>query len=106
MKQKTSPFNASPNPALLHVTDSIRAVLHKVRTTVDDRLGLTTILGDIGVGKSTVLRMLYSEYDGKEDCEAVLIPMPNFKSEFAFLKAICMDFQVPIKKAQLNQERE
>jgi general secretion pathway protein A len=101
-----SPFNASPNPALLHVTPSIRAVLHKVRKTIDDRLGLTTILGDIGVGKSTVLRVLYSEYDARDDCDVTIIAQPNYKSEFAFLKAICMDFEVPIKKAQLNQERE
>jgi general secretion pathway protein A len=101
-----SPFNASPNPALLHVTPSIKAVLHKVRKTIDDRLGLTTILGDVGVGKSTVLRMLYSEYDGREDCEATLIATPNFKSEFAFLKAICSDFKVAIKKAHANQQSE
>lgn len=105
MKNILTPFNASPNPALLCVTPSVMAVLHKVRLTIDGRLGLTTILGDIGVGKSTVLRLLYSEYDSRDDAAAIFIATPKFRSDFAFMKSICQSLDVPIKKSYLDQER-
>lgn len=100
-----SPFSISPNPAYLYLTPSLKAVLHKVRFTIDRRQGLTCVLGDIGMGKSSVLRLLYGEYASREDSLAALIPTPSFASDFAFLKALCGEFDILPKRSLYDQEQ-
>lgn len=99
-----SPFSISPNPANLYLTPSLKAVLHKVRFTVDRRQGLTCVLGDVGMGKSSVLRLLYGEYASRGDTLASLIPTPSFASDFAFLKAMSGEFDILPKRSLYDQE--
>jgi len=99
-----TPFSISPNPNSLYLTDSLRAVVHKGRFTADKRQGLSCILGDIGLGKSTILRFLYSEYSAREDTITTLIPTPNFPSPFAMLKAIAMDFNLEPERSFQKQQ--
>lgn len=101
-----TPFTTSPNPNCLYLTPSLKAVLHKVRFTISRRQGLTCILGDIGLGKSTVMRFLHAEYDALDDVVAVLIPTPVFSSEFSMLKAICLDLGLAPRKSIYDQQRE
>lgn len=100
------PFSISPNPLLLYLTPALQVSLEKVRFVVDSRQGLTAILGDVGLGKSTVIRYLFNEYDAREDAAATLIPSPNFPSEFSFLKKICADFELPARRSMVDQENE
>lgn len=100
------PFSISPNPMLLYLTSALQVTLEKVRFVVDSRQGLTAILGDVGLGKSTVIRYLFNEYDSREDVAATLISSPNFPSEFAFLKKICADFELPARRSMGDQENE
>jgi general secretion pathway protein A len=103
MTDTYTPFSISPNPNSIHLTDSLRATLHKCRFTLDKKQGLTCVLGDIGLGKSTILRFLYSEYDAREDTVATLIPTPNFASPFAMLKSIAMDFKIEPERSYQKQ---
>jgi len=98
------PFSISPNPLLLYLTSSLRVTLEKVRFVVDSKQGLTAILGDVGLGKSTIIRYLFNEYDSREDVAATMISSPNFPSEFAFLKKICADFGLPARRSMVDQE--
>ena len=100
------PFSISPNPLLLYLTPALHVTLEKVRFVVDSRQGLTAILGDVGLGKSSIIRYLFNEYDAREDSAATLIPSPNFPSEFAFLKKICADFGLPARRSMGDQENE
>jgi general secretion pathway protein A len=100
------PFSISPNPNFLYLTPSIKSVLHKVRYTIESRQGLTCILGDVGLGKSSILRMLYSEYEAREDIVACLIPTPSYISDFAFVKGVCQELQLPPKRSLYDQEDE
>ena len=54
-------FSISPNPTLMVATPAIRGVLFKIRYCVKAKQGLSMIVGDFGLGKSTVLRALHSE---------------------------------------------
>lgn len=98
------PFSISPNPLWLYQTPSIKAALHKIRYTLTRRQGLTCILGGVGVGKSSILRYAYTEFDAREDTIAKIIPQPNFATEFAFLKAVSTEFGLPVKRSLLDQE--
>lgn len=100
------PFSISPNPLYLYLTPSLKATLHKIRYTINRRQGLTCVLGDVGYGKSTVLRFMYTEFAARETVLARLISSPNYPSEFAFLKSVSGEFDVPAKRSIVDQERE
>jgi general secretion pathway protein A len=101
----TTPFSISPNPNSLYITPSLRAVLVKAKFTIDKRQGLTcAALGDVGLGKSTVLRFLYGEYAAREHVVATLIPTPKFPSIFAMLKYICGDFGIEPRRSFIAQQ--
>jgi general secretion pathway protein A len=102
---KETPFSISPNPNSMHKTSSLDAVLDKARYVINGRQGLKTILGDVGLGKSTILRYLWSEYSADETCKTLLIPTPNYPSPFAMLKDICMGFGLEPRSSRNTQER-
>jgi general secretion pathway protein A len=105
MTKSFTPFSTSPNPNSLYLTDSLQAVVNKSRYVIDTRQGLTCIIGDIGFGKSTILRFLYAEYSALEDCNAKLITMPNFPSPFSMLKNICDEFEIESARSMIDQQR-
>lgn len=106
MAADLSPFSTIPNPNSLYLTDSLRAVVNKARYVIDSRQGLTCVNGDIGFGKSTILRFLYSEYDSRPDTVTTLITMPNFPSAFSMLKSISEDFEIESTRSMQSQQRK
>ncbi len=88
-------FSLSPNPNLLFQTGLIKTALHKLRYVISERQGLTALLGEPGLGKSSIVRMLISELDADEKYEIGFIATPSFPSDFAFLKAITRSFKFP-----------
>ncbi len=104
-KLDSTPFSISPNPNSLYVTPSLKGVLAKARFTINKRQGLTcAALGDVGMGKSTVLRYLYGEYAAKDDVVTTLIPTPKFPTLFGMLKYICSDFEIEPKRSFVAQQ--
>ncbi len=101
-----TPFTLSPDPEYMYRTDSLEETLDKVRFTLDRRQGLTVIYGEVGHGKSTVMRFLHDEYRSREDCVAAYLPSPDYKTDLQFLKAICGEFDLARKHAKIDQEQE
>jgi general secretion pathway protein A len=102
----TDPFSTSPSPGFLYMTAGVKAALHKTRYAIDRRQGLTAILGDVGMGKSSLLRLLYGDYAAKDDMVVSFMPTPSATSEFAFLKEITGDFGLAPKRSYQTQEIE
>lgn len=106
-RMRTQPFSISPDPDLLYLTPALKSTLFKVRHVVDNRQGLTAIMGDVGTGKSSVLRRLWADYvERGDEFATAIVPSPNFPSDFAMLKAICSDFGIPPKRSMVSQENE
>lgn len=103
MSIELAPFSISPNPNKLYLTDSLRAVVQKSKFTIDKRQGLSCILGDVGLGKSTILRYLWNEYYGREDCTAKLIPTADFASKYGMIKDICSEFGIEPQRSASAQ---
>ncbi len=103
---KRHPFLIGPDPSLLYLTPSLKATLQKVRLVLELRQGLTTILGDVGMGKTSVLRYLHGQFVTRDDYVTAYLPSPNFPSDFAFLKSICGDFDLAPKRSMVTQEQE
>jgi len=101
-----SVFSISPNPRFFYITPSVQAAIAKTQYVVRARQGLTTIIGDVGLGKTSLLRLLYNEYDDSPDFTAAFIVNPKQTSETAFLKAVCTEFGVKTKRSQRETEYE
>lgn len=101
-----SVFSISPNPRFFYLTPSVEAAIAKTKYVIRARQGLTTIIGDVGLGKTSLLRLLYNEYDDSAQHTAAFIVNPKQTSETAFLKAICTEFGVKTKRSQRETEYE
>lgn len=101
-----TPFSISPNPLSLYLTDALEGVLFKTRFTINKRQGLTVILGDNGLGKSTIVRYLHTEFDARDDVKSVFIPTPNYSSEFAFMQALSAEMGLEKRRSILAHQQE
>ncbi|HZI17794.1 MAG TPA: AAA family ATPase [Pyrinomonadaceae bacterium] len=101
-----SVFSISPNPRFFYITPSVQAAIAKTQYVIRARQGLTTIIGDVGLGKTSLLRLLYNEYDDSPGHTTAFIVNPKQTSETAFLKAICTEFGVKTKRSQRETEYE
>lgn len=101
-----SVFSISPNPRFFYITPNIQAAIAKTNYVIRANQGLTTIIGDIGLGKTSLLRLLFNEYDDNPECNTAFIVNPKQTSETAFLKAICTEFGVPTRRSQRETEYE
>lgn len=72
----------------MYQTMSLRGALAKIRFAIDSRQGLSCILGDVGIGKSSLLRFLQAEYAANENSLTTLLTTGKYPSPFAFLKKI------------------
>lgn len=97
------PFRVSPNPNLLYTTPTILSSLDKIRLMIQERQGLACILGDNGIGKSSVLRYLLAEYGAEDGFKTGLLNQTEINSPYALLRAICTEFDLEIKRSMANQ---
>lgn len=83
------PFSNSPEPDLFFQSDQHLACLQQVELAIRLRRGLSVVLGDVGLGKTTLCRQIIrnfsrSEVEG-EQIETHLIMDPSFSSVQEFL---------------------
>jgi hypothetical protein len=64
------------------------------------------IVGDFGLGKSTVLRALHGEMSGRRDIVSTLLPTAKFPTALAFLKKICDDLWLFSRRRRANESAE
>lgn len=99
-------FSISPNPRFFCITPSVQAAIAKTKYVIRARQGLTTLIGDVGLGKTSLLRLLYNEYADDPNFSVAFMVNPKQTSETAFLKAVCTEFGVTTKRSQRETEYE
>jgi type II secretory pathway predicted ATPase ExeA len=77
--------------------------LSKLRYVIESRQGLTILYGDIGLGKSTLIRRIFDIYQELEEFEAILITNPDLPSEMQLLKRITDSFGLERRRSKLDQ---
>lgn len=87
----------------MYQTLSIRGALAKIRFAIDSRQGLSCILGDVGIGKSSLLRFFQAEYAANDNCLTTLLTTGKYPSPFAFLKKIAGDFGLGPRRSSMAQ---
>ena len=98
-------FSISPNPSAMYLTPSLIAGLARIKKAIQRKQGLGMILGGVGLGKSSLLRLLATDYEMDEDRYTVsyLHDSRKFKTPFDFLKIVGEDFGIDPKRSQRAQ---
>ncbi|MFC1833862.1 ExeA family protein [Thermodesulfobacteriota bacterium] len=74
-----------------------KGIIAKVDHVVRRKQGLTVIFGDIGLGKTTLARILMDRL--KPDNHVVFVTNPSYKSEMHMVKALSGEFGIPPKRS-------
>lgn len=101
-----TPFSVSPDPKFLYQTPQHKRALAQIRFTVQDRQGLAVLYGDVGMGKSTLVRKLYDLYRADNAYEIILLTNPDPTSALQLLKRITDACELPRKRSRLDQMQE
>lgn len=88
------PFSTSPNPRFFYLSPQHREAIAKAEYAVTEKLGLAAIYGDVGMGKTTVSRLLLQKFRDEHKFNAVILTHPAYPTENQFLRAICQEFRI------------
>jgi general secretion pathway protein A len=88
------PFSTSPDPEFFYRSISHDTALKRLEISIRLRRGLNIILGDVGAGKTTLMRTLLQAFKDEEDFIFHMILDPSYKSEFQFLQSLVRIFNI------------
>lgn len=88
-----APFQNTPNPRFFYETEQHREALAKLEYTVRNRRGFALITGEIGAGKTTLIRTLMRRLGS--DARIALVNNTRVSSE-QLLRLICQELGVEI----------
>jgi len=88
------PFNITPDPAFLFLSPSHKEALAVVMYGVENRKGFIVITGEVGLGKTTILRS-YLELAVNERLKTVYLFNANVTFP-ALLETICRELAIPV----------
>ncbi|MBI2871397.1 MAG: AAA family ATPase [Candidatus Omnitrophica bacterium] len=88
------PFSTSPDPDFFYLSKEHEAALTNILIELRLKRGLSVILGDVGMGKTTLSRKLIPELKCREDFIFHIILDPSFAREEDFLAALVHNFEL------------
>jgi general secretion pathway protein A len=86
------PFTITPNPQFIYLSGNHREAFAHLLFGIDSHAGFIAMTGEVGTGKTTVLRTLLSQLD-PEKYKSALIFNPCLSGE-QLLASICRDFGI------------
>jgi MSHA biogenesis protein MshM len=97
------PFSPTSSIRYFYVTKQASAAIAKTMFVLQRRQGLTLIIGKIGFGKTSLLRYMEDALRDDPEYEVGELNNPDYKTDFALLKAISAQFGVGPKRSNLDQ---
>ena len=88
---KKSPFNPSPDPKFLYLSQSHREALASMLYGIEQRHGFIAITGEAGSGKTTLIHSLLSNLDNKTHTAFIFYPSGTYSD---LLRNILMEFDI------------
>ncbi len=92
---KEKPFNVTSDPAFFYMSRKHREAVACLNYGIDQRKGIIVLTGDIGIGKTTICRVLLSTLE--KSVKTALVLNPYF-SEVQLLEFIVRDFGITTSK--------
>jgi len=90
---REKPFNLTPDPRFIFLSKNHREAFAHLLYGINNHVGFIALTGEVGTGKTTVLRSLLSQLDADHYCTA-LIFNPSL-SPAELLQTITREFGVP-----------
>lgn len=87
------PFNLTPDPKFLFMTPDQREALAYLTYGVQERKGFLVLTGEVGVGKTLIIRTLLNQLDESIDTAIVMNAMLTFKQ---LLQMALIDFGLAV----------
>jgi general secretion pathway protein A len=103
---KENPFGVTPDPRFFFSGKSHQDALAYLRYTLGEHKGFAVVTGEVGVGKTTVVKTFIEKIDGGVDTAVVLNPKLSFKQ---LLSTVVREFGISTKgknKAELLMDLE
>jgi general secretion pathway protein A len=97
---KERPFEITPNPDFLFLSQNHREALAHMVYAARDRKGFTVITGEVGTGKTTLVQAFLSRLNGKVKTAYIFNPK---LTALDFLRYICEDFGIKEEKHSKGQ---
>jgi len=88
------PFATSPDPDFFYPSQQHETVLTNLLIELRLRRGLSVVFGDVGTGKTTLLRKLLHELNKRGDMIFHMILNPAFSNEAQFLASLVRNFDI------------
>ncbi len=92
---KEKPFSLTPDPEFLFVNKQFRAAFENITYGIKRQEGFTTIVGDVGTGKTTLCWSLLGRLDKSIRTALILNPL---LTEEDMLRAILQDFGIKARR--------
>jgi general secretion pathway protein A len=96
---KKAPFHITPDPEFLFLSPSHKAALGALVYGIEERQGFVTLIGEVGLGKTTILRSYLERVD-----QSQLKPIYIFNSNVSFsdlLKTLCREFGLEVLQEEV-----
>ena len=92
------PFSTSPDPDFFYQSQEHQTAITRLLIEIRLRRGLSLILGDVGIGKTTLSRKLFQMLKEREDILFHMILDPTYETEDLFLDSLTRTFQIDLNK--------
>ncbi|MDA8414406.1 MAG: AAA family ATPase [Desulfobacteraceae bacterium] len=86
------PFTITPNPQFIYLSEHHREAFAHLLYGIDSHAGFIAMTGEVGTGKTTVLRTLLTQLDPEKYCSALIFN--PCRSGEQLLANICREFGV------------
>jgi len=94
-KLREKPFEITPDPRFIYLSDSHKEALAYLTYAVNEGKGFTVITGEVGTGKTTLIRMVVSRIEGQVRTAYVFNPRLDTED---LLHYICDDLGIKTRQ--------
>ncbi len=99
------PFHITPDPFFFFLGSSHREAFAALLYALKNKKGFVSITGEVGVGKTTVIRTFLQRIKEPEGIKTILIfnPILSFKN---LLKLLCKELDIPLASKESSGKKE
>jgi len=90
---KEKPFNITPNPRFLYLSKNHKEAFAHLLYGIENHTGFIELTGEVGTGKTTVLRTILEQLDDENHCTALILN--PCLSSIELLRNINREFAIP-----------
>lgn len=99
------PFHTGTDPRFFYLSDQHKQMIDRCLRVIQDKLGFGVVLGPVGIGKSSLARVLYYRFETLPDYRMSVIYDPG-GAPGAILKTILREFDQPYTYRHIDALRQ